>query len=672
MNRKKILLQHRVSEKVRAVAQSEWQHGDVWVSGNAHISAEMTKIMFHDLVTIIPIALVIMSLIALVSFRSIRGVLIPVAIMFLSVVFTLAFIQQVFGSLNQVTIAVPALLIVIGFAYAIHVMSSYYEAAQLSVEHRSENYSPVIAAFQNVSAPVIYAGLTTGIGFLSLTISDLSAIQQFGIASGIGIFITVLVTLTLAPACLQLLAPPKIKPTTHNGQPFLDTLFEKLAKFDSRFWKYILITGSLVCLLSIVTLPNIRISSDMISSFRVDSQIRQDFTAINKNLQGANSFYVVLEANNVNDFKHPNNLAVIESFQLWLSRQTNIGGSTSLVDYLKVIHQGLNGGSEYFSIPATYNEVDALVFVGSNDEFDDVVDFDYQIARISVRTSAKNSEELLALKEHIDSHLQKSLPSHINGRVTGTSILVAQTMDDIAIGQVLSIATAFIIIYFVLVILFTSFSAGFIALVPNLIPVLLYFGILSWSGIDLNVMTGLVACIVLGIAVDDTIHLMAHFNKHAKLYADEAKGIANTLHSVGRPITYTTCALCLGFLSMLSSDMQSQAEFGLLAAATLVGAWIVDVTFTPAIAGRMKIVSLWDVLNLDLGESPHTSIPLFTGLSATQARIAALMAHIEEYKANDTIFSSGDKGRYMYVVIEGRVNVSLQGDDNDHTKNNSP
>jgi hypothetical protein len=164
-----------------------------------------------------------------------------------------------------------------------------------------------------------------------------------------------------------------------------------------------------------------------------------------------------------------------------------------------------------------------------------------------------------------------------------------------------------------------------------------------------------VACLVLGIAVDDTIHLMSHFNLAARRNADETKGVVEALSAVGRPVTYTTAALCLGFLTLILSSMSSQIDFGWLAAVTLAAAWVVDLTFTPALASRMRIVSIWDVLTLDLGEEPHTTIPLFSGLKHHQARIVALMTSMRRFDKGDRIFEVGERGEEMFVVIEGSL-----------------
>jgi hypothetical protein len=214
----------------------------------------------------------------------------------------------------------------------------------------------------------------------------------------------------------------------------------------------------------------------------------------------------------------------------------------------------------------------------------------------------------------------------------------------------------------VLSILFTSVRVGMLALIPNALPVLFYFGVLGITGITLNSTTGLVACLVLGIAVDDTIHFLARFNEAAKRLADETTGVGEALRSVGRPVTYTTVALCLGFLVLTGSNFQNQVQFGALAAITLAFAWLVDITFTPALATRMQIVNLFDVLTLDLGDDPQLSIPLFHGLRKSQARITALMAGIVEFPKGRRIFSAGESGSEMYVVIEGELGVSVVTD----------
>jgi hypothetical protein len=264
------------------------------------------------------------------------------------------------------------------------------------------------------------------------------------------------------------------------------------------------------------------------------------------------------------------------------------------------------------------------------------------------------------LADRVEAHLAE-LPARFEATVTGNSVLIARTIDEIAIGQALSLSTAFVIIYVILAILFTSLRVGFIALLPNALPVIVYFGTLGFTGVTLNVTTGLVACVVLGIAVDDTIHYLARFNALAKRSADEKRSVVEALVQVGKPVTYTTTALCLGLLVLTTSRLNNLVEFGALASFTLMVAWVIDVTVTPALAAKLNIVSLWDVLTLDMGEEPQKAIRLFEGLSKTQARIAALATSIRNFPEGHRVIVEGDEAREMFVVIDGTLEASAAG-----------
>jgi predicted RND superfamily exporter protein len=652
------LIANRVDEEITRIAHEESGGADVWIAGSAHVKAEVARLMVADLSSLVPLSLVVMALIALASFRTIRGVVIPLLTVLISLVVTLAFTALFIGSLNIVTVAAPPILIVVGFAYAIHVVAAYYDV--LWNQHGSEltRYQTIFLALRKVALAVIFTGVTTAVGFFSLTTSSLGAIRQFGVFCGVGVIVTMIVSLTFGPALMQIL-PDLHGIRARRSTDRFDRFLEELALFDLRWRRPILILGGVVAAVSLLGMFQIQVRTDMVSNFKRDNLVRRHFELVNDHLEGANAFDVVLETSYPDAFKDPVNLHVIEELQAWMESQPDVGGTTSIVDYVKVINQAFHDSDPAaYAVPETSDLVAQLLLIGANEELGSFVDTDYQTANIRVRTSAMDSSDVNGLVARIESHLSE-VPAHLQARVTGNTVLVSKTVDELALGQALSLSTAFLFIFAILALLFTSWRSGFIALIPNVLPVLVYFGILGWTGVTLNTTTGLVACLVLGIAVDDTIHLMAEFNRAARRYADEQKGVVLALRSVGRPVTYTTVALCLGFLCLTLSSTQTQVEFGLLSACTLAIAWLIDVTFTPALATRMRVVNLWDVLTLDLGEEPHHSIPLFGGLRQTQARIIALMTSIQTFPSGHELFRIGDRGNEMYVVIDGELTASV-------------
>ena len=134
---------------------------------------------------------------------------------------------------------------------------------------------------------------------------------------------------------------------------------------------------------------------------------------------------------------------------------------------------------------------------------------------------------------------------------------------------------------------FRSPRLALYALVPNALPVVVYFGLLGLSGVTLNIITSLIACIILGIAVDDTIHFLVRAQEFRAKTGDGDRAAVLALRSVARPVTSTSIALAVGFLVLVGSSLRHQVEFGWLAASMLAFAWLVDVTFTPALASRM-------------------------------------------------------------------------------------
>jgi predicted RND superfamily exporter protein len=642
-----------LDEAVRKIAVEE-HPGTVWITGGPRVKAEMTRLLMRDLTRIVPVAVVLMALVGFLAFRTGRGVFVPLATIGASTIWLLAVIVETVGSLNQVTVAVPPILIVVGYAYTIHVLSSYYT----SLREGQQGREAVRHAIDHVSLPVILTGITTSAGFASLATSPLGAIQQFGLFTALGVGLTTIASLTFAPALLALLPSPRGVPKEPVGERF-DDIVARIARFDVQRRKGILWAGAGIAGLSLVGMTQIQLSTDLVKNFEPDAEVRRDFESVNEALAGANTFYVVLESVYRGSFDLPSNLRTLERMRAWLESRPEIGGTTSLLDHLEAADRAMGGGEgSLIDRIEAGAPVEPLFAAIPADRLSTVVDPAHRIANILVRTSAIDSADVVRLVDDIEEHFDE-LPNNVIPAVTGATVLMSRTVDQIALGQALSLVTAFGIILAILVLLFASFRVGFMAMIPNALPVLFYFGILGWTGITLNTTTGLVASLVLGIAVDDTIHYMAQFNVAAKKYADTSRGVVEALRSVIRPVTYTTASLCVGFSVLLLSGLRNQAEFGMLAAGTLAFAWHLDNNITPAIAARMRIVTLWDIIALDLGPTPHRSIPLFHGLRETQARIVTLLGRLQHTHKGHQVTAFGAEGNEMYIVIDGEVEVSV-------------
>jgi len=650
-----------IDRQIQALARAELG-ADVqtWLVGSAHIKAETTRTLVDDLLLVIPLAVLLIAAVSLASFRTLRGLFLPLTAIGISVAWTLGAMVAIDPMLNIITISVPMLLLVIGFAYAVHVVSCYYHA----VEEGPGEGSAALRGLEAVLLPTFVTSLTTVAGFFSLVTHPLAAIRQFGLYGGIGVAFAGLAAITFVPAVLQLLREPaphggSAHDAAHAQRPF-DRFLAWLGEFDCRHARPIFGVVAALSVLSALGIPRIDVNSTMVSNFPAGSEVRKAVEAVNTRLGGAGQINVVLETDYPKGFTEPSILAQVEALEAWLDEQPSVTGTSSVLDYIKLLHRAFNDdAAEAYRIPASRNLVTQLLFFGASDQTKRLVDSQYQVANLLVRTTALDSGDLGDVVRSIEARLAELEPP-LRGRVTGNLVLIAKTNDEIAVGQAISVTSAFGSIFVIMAVLFMSVRIGLIAMVPNVFPVLLYFGVLGWTGITLNVTTGLVASIVLGIAVDDTIHFFSNFNRFARQHASETEGVKATLLHLGRPVTYASLALCAGFAVLGFSQLQQQAEFGWLAAGTLVAAGVADLTFNPALTSKVKIVTLWDVLSLDLGEKPHEAIPLFRGFSKWQARIVALMTEIVELKKGERLIQSGQPSDGMYVVVDGQLESSIE------------
>lgn len=658
-------VERELDHQIEAIANEEAGDAEVSLTGTPYIKANTQRRIVRDLSRGLPLVILIVAGVLLVSFRTVGGVVVPLVTVGIALVWTLGTISAIGGSLNTVTAIIPVLLLAIGGAYVVHVVSEVYE--ELRGGDVAAGMPQLIgAATRRVAHPVALTGVTTIAGFASLALSPMSAIREFGLYFAGGIAYTVFASLTIAPALLRLFPRPRAaEPAAVAGTTGarFDRFAGAVALFDANHRVGIFVGAAAVMALSIYGATQMRVGVKYIEDFKRSSPVRIGFEAINEHLGGANPFYVVVATDYTDAFMEPVNLREVEALQEWLEAQPEIGGTTSIVDYLKLINRGFHENDPaHLAIPKTRRMTSQLLFFGTNDEMERFVDSRFQIANILVRARVIDSNEVSLLIRRIEERLA-ALPERFEGRVTGNSIVMNRAFDGIVRGQLTSMIGALGIIYLILSVMFMDPRVGFMALLPNVLPVAAYFGALGFTGISLDPTTSLVAPMAIGIAVDDTIHYFNRFNIDSRRLADDRAAAVSALTRVGRPVTYTSVSLCLGFLALTISESRTAVGVGLLSSFTLAFAWLADFVLTPAICSRLRIATLWDVLTLDLGPEPHRMIPLLKGLSRTQAKIVGRMLAVERVPAGTEIMRTGDVGEDLYVVIDGQFRAYRPGPD---------
>jgi len=223
---------------------------------------------------------------------------------------------------------------------------------------------------------------------------------------------------------------------------------------------------------------------------------------------------------------------------------------------------------------------------------------DFSRANILLRTHISNSCDLLNIKKTIRGHLQQNYARDFNFHITGVGILVSQSSNMITKSQIKSLSITFAIVFIIMLLLFISSKVSLVALVPNCFPIIINFGLMGWLGIELSLVTCLIASIVIGLAVDDTIHYLVTYSREIKKDLNKNRALHDTIMHVGKPIIFTTLAISLGFSILMFSHFKPTSIFGFMMVITMFAALVGDLILLPSLMLHVELVTVWDVLKL--------------------------------------------------------------------------
>ncbi len=662
-----------VDRKIMDILAAESGPERFFFTGAAHVKQAAVELMERDLARFTPLALVLVLVILWLSFRTIRGVLLPVTSVTMAVVCTLGVMVLAGKAITLGTSILPPLLLVVGSSYAIHVMARYYE--MVATLPAADRETVVVEAFERVWLPLVISALTTVIGFGSLLVNRITAIWDLGLFAVVGVLFLAFTSLTFLPAALALL-PLELR-TVRSGRisPRLSDWLTWLGGRAHAKRRRILWIGAGLALVGLVGTQRIRVDSDFLYYFEPDSEVRRANETINQEIVGSNPFYLVIEGSEPGTLRRWEVLRLVKDLQGFLHTLPGITSSISLVDYLELLERGLaKGGAGDYVIDDEGNIVPVsppkpfwddpkalapvLKLVDTSPEtFRNWVTSDFAYANILVRTNLSGSQRIEETLARIRTYIAEHFPAEIPVHLTGTLVLMTGTTSDIVAGQVESIALALGVIFLVMSLMFLSVKVGFLAILPNVLPIVIFFGLMGWLGILLNLGTSLIGAIALGIAVESTIHYMARLNRELQGETTQEDALVRTVRTVGVPIVYTTVALFFGFLTFGLSSFVPIQNFGILAGVTMATSLVANLVLLPALLGTTRIITLWDLLGVKLGEHPERTIPLFAGLRRAQARIVVLMGELKRFAPGDAIVRRGEEGDEMYVVIQGTAEV---------------
>jgi preprotein translocase subunit SecF len=377
---------------------------------------------------------------------------------------------------------------------------------------------------------------------------------------------------------------------------------------------------------------------------------------ISQELAGTQAIYVAVDGDEPRSLTRLAAIRALHDLQRFVDQQPGVDKTLSLLDFLVAVRAVLQPDAET-ALPHTQNEIDQLLVFVDRKDVASVVNRNFSRTALVARTTLSGSDEVGDFVRRVSKYAAERLPEGLRARVTGTVVLLNQSADALVWGQVTGIWQELLALLLLLSFLFLSVRVGILALVPNVVPMVILFGIMGWFGITLNVSTSMIAAIAIGISIDDTVHLLSSFNTELRRTGSQQRAVVYAIRTAGQAAVFISVALAAGFFIVCLSSFQPVRQFGLLSGVTMGVALVTELFFTPALLATTKIVTLWDLLFLKLGPEPHRQIGLFSDLRPFQAKIVVLMAHLASAPRGTYLTRRGEMKQELYVLLSGRGNV---------------
>ena len=548
-----------------------------------YIGKEMGRLMM--------IATLICMVVMLCMTRSLRGVVAPIISVIggLFITYGIAGFTQMY--VDSTVLMIPTILsFAVAIAYNIHIFSYFRGRMRIHGERRKA----IVETIKEIGWSVFFCGFTTLVSLLSFLVIPIRPMHCVGIISSMSVLFVLLTSLIVTPVLLSFGKNQRpIEGFTEDSDTrwtkAMVTLSDKVLRNPKKIGYSFLV----ICILLCVGLWKIEAAFDIERTMGTKVDYVKEVMDVGRSELGSlYSYDLIVELPNDDEAKEPRNLQQLDMLQHKVDGYDLTKRTTSILDILKDLNQTINNGdTAFYRIPDTEEEVAQMILLYENaggTESEYWVDYDYRRLRLMIEISDFNSAQVERELARIQADAEQLFPE-AKITVVGNIPQYVTMMQYLVRGQMLSFVISILIIGVILMIAFQSIRVGLIGLVPNMMPAVFVGGYMGWAGIPLDMMTATLLPMMLGMAVDDTIH----FINHSKLEFDRTQNyqtaIRRTFRVVGVAIVITSIITSAVFASFCSSACTMCLNFGLMAIIGILSALAADLLVTPILVNKCKV-----------------------------------------------------------------------------------
>ncbi|MCR5284342.1 MAG: MMPL family transporter [Treponema sp.] len=576
------------SEKFRS--NDKWE---LRPAGLSYTEYEEEKAITFQCISRIGLGFIVMLLFLIIFIRSLRGVVVPSIATLGALCTTLGFSAWMNIKGNNTMILVTVLLaMALAVGYAVHYINSF----KMHFRKTGLRKESIVMGIRDSGWALFFTVITTMAGMLSFLSAGIRPMRWVGGITAAAVLAVFIYEIILLPCLYSFGKDQEPDPDFVNteGSTKSDLRIEAMGKSILNKKWITVIAGVIVIIAVIPGLFKIKVNMNYADMMGERTPYIHRLMEITRSQLGSQySYEVLVEYQEEDALKNPDVLKNMDEMaaRIGTLSSTKVSNGkprvSSVTKVVKEMNRTLNGDDpEAYVIPDDQDLVSQEMFLyeisGGSDLYDYVSE-DFRAGYLHIELNGYDGEEIVRNLEEVKKWCKELFPDASNAGVVGEVVQYAQMNGKLVRGSIKSIGTSLLVILILLILAFTSFRTGFIAMIPNVAPIAIIGGIMGYAGVNLDMITAMIMPMILGIAVDDTIHFTNHIKYHFELTGNYRSAVLNSYREIGKTMIMTTVILCAMFGIFLTSTMTVLVNIGWLSIVGLGSALIADYTLTPVL-----------------------------------------------------------------------------------------
>lgn len=572
---------------------SENEDVDLYLSGLPYIRVSMTNKVKGELGYFVGAALLVTFMLLLLFFRDITTALVCSSVVIVGVIISTGSIAAFDYPITLLMSLIPPLMIVIGVPNCIYLVNKYHA----DYKKHGNKVRALQRMITKVGNATLLTNLTTAMGFATFMFTSSDMLQNFGTIAAVNILAVFFISLSLIPTLLFLLPEPKPRQLKHLDRKWVFKLVSGFVDTVQTRRRAVYLSSLAILAFSIIGMVQMRVTGNIVDDLPEDDRVLTDLAWIEDNFNGVMPFEALVDFGKPGKAIQSSSLQKIEKLQKLLSEYPQFSKSLSAVDATKFATMAFNDGKpSAYRLPISKEKRHLRSYLNNTEEKSkdnenamsvtrNFMDSTKTTTRVTAQIKDIGFLEMETLMDSLKPKILKIFPEDkYDVTLTGTSIVFLEGTDVLTDNLALSITLAIFVIALVMAMLFSSTRMVFIALIPNIMPLLFTAGVMGWTGIPIKPSTILVFSIAFGISVDDTIHFLAKYRQElTRLNWDIKKAVILAVEETGVSMMYTSIVLFCGFMMFSISEFDGTRSLGILVSVTLFVAMFANLLLLPTL-----------------------------------------------------------------------------------------